>query len=219
MSTTVLGRIEAKFDPKETMIKPSPPGLSTNSSRSGGSGLPSLTLSGPTIIFPFQNNTNRDETFTNAFYLSTKTKLRSWDILRLSFLFLLFLYFIHCYPPAFSFTLVSLSQLVLERHATTLVTSPRKDIITHPILFLWYTCRANRRRNEERSYSARVPTPALCSGGGGGRNCFKSTTNKLYNSGGKRGRSRESTRYASLIVHPKNSLSVKHRMDVEMTVR
>ena len=74
MSTTVLGRIEAKFDPKETMIKPSPPGLSTNSSRSGGSGLPSLTLSGPTIIFPFQNNTNRDETFTNAFYLPTETE-------------------------------------------------------------------------------------------------------------------------------------------------
>lgn len=107
--------------------------------------------------------------------------------------------FFHCYPPAFSLTLVSLSQLVLERHATTLVTSPRKGIITHPILFLWYTCRANRRRNEERSaYGARVPPPpALCAGGG--RNCFKSTTNKLYNWGGKRGHGRRI--YAACITH------------------
>ena len=213
MSTTVLGRIEAKFDPKETMIKPSPPGLLTNSSRSGGSGLPSLTLSGPTIIFPFQNNTNRDETFTNAFYLPTETKLRSWDILRLSFLFLLFLIFFPLLSPAFSLTLVSLSQLILERHATTLVTCPRKDIITHPILFLWYTCRANRRRNEERSYGA------LCAGGGGGGAVLSRQQTNFIIEGAKGDMAEESTRHASLIVHSKNSLSVKHRMDVEMTVR
>ena len=73
MSTTVLGRIEAKFDPKETMIKPSPPESLTNSSRSGGSGLPSLTFSGPTMTFPFESNADKYAIFRNVFCFTTET--------------------------------------------------------------------------------------------------------------------------------------------------
>ena len=58
MSTTFLERIEATFDPKETIIKPWPPELLTNVSKSGGRGLPSLTLSGPTITLPVEYNPN-----------------------------------------------------------------------------------------------------------------------------------------------------------------
>ena len=66
MSTTGLGRIEATFDPKETMIKPWPPELLTNSSKSGGSGLASLTFSGPTIILPVKCNNNSNDNNNNS---------------------------------------------------------------------------------------------------------------------------------------------------------
>ena len=62
------------------------------------------------------------------------------------------------------------------------------------------------------------PPPALCAGGGGGAVLRRQQTNFTIEVA-KEDVAEESTRYASLIVHPKNSLSVKHRMDVEMTVR
>ena len=54
MSTFSLGSTEATFDPKETIIKPWPPELLTNSSKSEGRGVPSLTFSGPTIMWPVE---------------------------------------------------------------------------------------------------------------------------------------------------------------------
>ena len=61
------------------------------------------------------------------------------------------------------------------------------------------------------------PPPALCAGGGGAVLSRQQTNFTIEVAKGDI--AEESTRYASLIVHPKNSLSVKHRMDVEMTVR
>lgn len=65
---------------------------------------------------------------------------------------------------------------------------------------------------------APVSPPALCAGGGGGAVLRRQQTNFTIEVA-KGDVAEESTRYAPLIVHPKNSLSVKHRMDVEMTVR
>ena len=48
-STSASDRGEATFVPKEAMIKPCPPELLINSSKSGGIALASWTLSGPTI--------------------------------------------------------------------------------------------------------------------------------------------------------------------------
>ena len=62
------------------------------------------------------------------------------------------------------------------------------------------------------------PPPALCAGGGGGAVLSRQQTNFTIEVA-KGDMAEESTRHASLIVHSKNSLSVKHRMDVEMTVR
>ena len=76
MATTCFGMIEAKFDPKETMIKPWPPELLTNFSKSGGRGLTaSLTLSGPTITFPVDNQRKKD---LQSIYNITVTNLRTW---------------------------------------------------------------------------------------------------------------------------------------------
>ena len=62
------------------------------------------------------------------------------------------------------------------------------------------------------------PSPLRGGGGGGGAVLSRQQTNFTIEVA-KGDIAEESTRYASLIVHPKNSLSVKHRMDVEMTVR
>ena len=58
------------------------------------------------------------------------------------------------------------------------------------------------------------PPQPFARGGGGGAQQTNFTIEVA-----KGDMAEESTRHASLIVHSKNSLSVKHRMDVEMTVR
>lgn len=66
---------------------------------------------------------------------------------------------------------------------------------------------------------APVPPPPSPLRGGGGRSCFNRQQTNFTIEVAKGDMAEESTRHASLIVHSKNSLSVKHRMDVEMTVR
>ena len=62
------------------------------------------------------------------------------------------------------------------------------------------------------------PPQPFARGGGGGAVLSRQQTNFTIEVE-KGDMAEESTRHASLIVHSKNSLSVKHRMDVEMTVR